>query len=356
MSNIRTTLRKLKKRSHFKTLNFIVCSYFFFSRVNQDTFLAVLPFITPKLGRKLLSKYGKNSSKSERAFLAGEIDKFDQKIIVEPKKRLKIAVCMSGEPRSYTHCIDSFKRFFHGHDITIFIASKNSEFNEDLKSQYETENIFPYTDPSFKELEVKGFKKFGFKTERDGLMVAKASPNLYPMWYGVYKSAEHLINNPSTHSEYDAICRCRFDNFFIKPMDLTEISKNSVYIDPNYNEHNGFSDHFSIGSPEAMVKYLGLFNWIEESFLEDFGEKGYLPERVLKKYLIEHCKINVLPHEFESRLLRSSSIGLASYKIPIKDFQINKDRNIRLNLYIKENYPDLLPPVDKAIIATHLSE
>jgi len=347
MSNIRTALKKLKKRSHFKVLNVIVSAYFIFSRVNQDTFIAVLPFITPKFGRKLLSKYGKLLPKSQQDLLAGEINKFDQEKIIEPQKRLKIAVCMSGEPRSYTHCIDSFKRFFHGHDVTIYIASKNEEFNESLKSKYQTENIFPYKDPSFKELEVKGFKKFGFKSERDGLMVANASPNLYPMWYGVYKSAEYLINNPSAYSEYDAVCRCRFDNFFIKPMDLTDIPKNSIFIDPNYNEHNGFSDHFSIGSPEAMVKYLNLFNWIEESFLQDFGEKGYLPERVLKKYLIEYCKVNVIPYEFESRLFRVPSIGLASYKIPIKDFQITKDRNVRLNNYIKENHPGLLPTTER---------
>ncbi len=345
MSNIVTVLKKLKKRKYFSLLNIVVCGYLSFSRVNQSTFISILPFITPRRATKLLGKYRKEFTKLECECLLSEINKFDQDIRVNPAEKKKIAICMSGEPRSYIHCIESFKRFFHGHDIDIYIASKNELVNEDLMAQYNTKNVNTYSDPSFKGLEAEGFKRFGFKSERDGLLVANASPNLYPMWYGVYKSVEYLINNPDVASQYDAICRCRFDNFFIKPMDITSFPKNSIFVDPNYNEHNGFSDHLAIGEPEAMIKYLSLFNWIEESFLQDFGDKGYLPERVLKKYLLEHCKINVVPYDFESRLFRDSFVGLSSYKIPLKDFQVNRDRNVRLNNYIKENYPELLPAV-----------
>ena len=345
MSDFRSILKKLKKRKYFKLLNIVVRNYLYFSGAKLAAFKIILPFITPTYARKLLNKYKKKVNEVEYVRLVNEINKFDQDINSEPSKRLKIAVCMSGEPRSYHHCIDSFKRFFYGHDIDIYIASKSEQFNEDLKAQYNTGNIFSYLDPSFKNLEIEGIKRFGFKSERDGLMVANASPNFYPMWYGVYKSAEYLINNPSVAAKYDAICRCRFDNFFIKPLDLVSFPANTIFIDPNYNEHNGFSDHFSIGAPDAMIKYLSLYNWIEESFLLDFGEKGYLPERVLKKYLLEHCKVSVVASEFESRLFRNSFVGLASYKIPIKDFLINRDRNVRLNNYIKETYPDLLPPI-----------
>lgn len=345
MSRIVTVLKKLKKRKYFSLLNIVVCGYLYFSRINQSALISILPFITPTNARKLLDKYRKSLTKQECEHLLGEINKFDQGKRIEPTVKMKIAICLSGEPRSYIHCIESFKRFFHGHDIDIYIASKNEHVNEDLMAQYNTKNVNTYSDPSFKELEAEGFKKFGFKSERDGLLVANASPNLYPMWYGVYKSVEYLINNPDIASQYDAICRCRFDNFFIKPMDITSFPKNSIFVDPNYNEHNGFSDHLAIGEPESMIKYLSLFNWIEESFLQDFGEKGYLPERVLKKYLLEHCKINVVPYEFESRLFRDSFVGLPSYKIPLKDFKINRDRNVRLNKYIKDNYPEFLPVV-----------
>lgn len=346
MNDIATILKKLKKRGYFRLLNLVVCVYLFFSKPIEKAFISVLPFIIPAYGKVLLNRHKKKLKNEEYDHLLNEIEKFDQSEIIEPIARLKIAVCLSGEPRSYTHCIDSFKRFFHGHDIDVYIASKNEEFNEDLKDQYNSEYIFPYSDPSFKELEAEGFKKFGFKSERDGLMVANASPNFYPMWYGVYKSAEYLIKNPEIASQYDAICRCRFDDFFIKPMDITSFPTNSVFIDPNYNEHGGFSDHLAIGEPGAMIKYLSLFDWIEESFQLGFGGEGYLPERVLKKYLIEHCKIDVRSHNFESRLLRNSSIGLASYKIPIKEFQVSRDRNVRLNKYIKDNHPELLPPSD----------
>lgn len=346
MSDIVTILKKLKKRKYFGLLNLVVFSYLYFSKKNKDTFISLLPFITPAYAKELFDKNSKLFGELERKELLNEIDKFDQNKRLDPVVKMKIAICLSGEPRSYIHCIESFKRFFHGHDIDVYIASKSEDFSEKLKAQYNTKKIFPYTDPSFKELEAEGFKRFGFKTERDGLLVANASPNFYPMWYGVYKSAEYLINNPSVASQYDAICRCRFDDFFIKPMDITSFPKNTIFIDPNYNEHSGFSDHLSIGEPEAMIKYLSLFNWIEESFLLDFGDKGYLPERVLRKYLLEHCKLSVVPYEFESRLLRDSFVGLPSYKIPLKDFKVNRDRNVRLNNYIKDNYPELLPSTE----------
>ncbi len=343
MINMTKLLIKLKKRKHYFAINLATHTYLNLTKDKYSAFKQVIKFLTPNRARALLYSFKTQVSPHEFNLLKNEIDTFDQHITIKPSKRLKIAVCLSGEPRSYIHCIDSFKRFFSGHDIDIYISNKDSRLTDDVKSLYKAVFESNYSEPSFHNLEKKGFKKFGFQPESDGLIIANANPNIYPMWYGIYKSAEYLINNPEISSKYDAICRCRFDTFFIKPMDIENFPENSIFIDPNYNEHDGYSDQFAIGSPSAMMKYFNLYSWIEDSLDLDYGKKGYLPERVLKKYLQEHCKINVQSHEFETRLLRDEFIGLPSYKIPLKNFTFSKDRNIRLNQYIKEKHPDLYP-------------
>ncbi len=343
MNNIIKLLTKLKKRKYYFAISLATYAYLYGSNNKYHALKHTIKFLTPNRARSLLQHFKIKVSSIEYSSLNNEINKLDQNKTIKPNKSLKIAVCLSGEPRSYIHCINSFKRFFSGHDIDIYIGNKDKNISDEVKSLYNAKHVSNYREPSFYNLEKTGFKKFGFNIEKDGLVTANASPNLYPMWYGILKSAEHLINSPELSSNYDAICRCRFDTFFIKPMDIQNFPENSIFIDPNYNEHNGYSDQFAIGTPKAMAKYFNLYNWIEDSFKLNYGSKGYLPERVLKVYLEEHCKIDVLPHEFETRLLRDEFIGLPSYKIPLKNFTFSKDRNIRLNQYIKENHPDLYP-------------
>ena len=91
------------------------------------------------------------------------------------------------------------------------------------------------------------------------------------------------------------------------------------------------------------MKYLKLFDWLPTSHKLDFGEGGYLPERILRVYLEQHLALNIKAHQFETRLLRDEFIGLKPYQIPIKSIATNEERKARIQDYIKKRHPDLFP-------------
>lgn len=285
----------------------------------------------------------RNITSTEKDYYTKIINSFDLNYNQPPAIKLKIAVCISGEPRTFKYCINSFNRFFYGHDIDIYIACRSNTDIEAIKKHYAPTNINIYSDIDYSNLERKGIKAFGFINKKHGITIPQANPNILPMWYGIKQSLLALINSGNKPELYDAICRCRFDTFFKSPLPELNFKKDTIYIDPAYNEHDGYSDQFAIGHPSAMKEYFSLFNWIPQSYDLDYGEKGYLPERILKIYLEQHLALKVKGHPFETRLLRDDFIDLKSHELPVKCNTTNKDRNIRVQEYIKKHHPDLYP-------------
>lgn len=341
--NTEKILVKLKKRKMYRSMGYLINIYMLFNKPSIKNIKCLSHHCPPHKLRKWLSNKSSHLEKKETNKLQKHIDLFDRDILPKTKEKLKIAVCISGEPRSFEHCINSFKRFFHGHNISIFIASKSEENLKLIRENYLPHSILQYNDPDFSDLEKAGIKKFGFIKRKNNVFIPQANPNLYPMWYGIKQSFIALEQATPDISEFDAICRCRFDTFFKRPLPNLDFTKNTIYIDPNYNEHGGYSDQFAIGNPECMQDYFMLYDWFNESLEYSFGDKGYLPERVLKIYLEDKCHIKTTEIKFETRLLRDEFIGLLPHQIPIKGMITNTKRNEGIQNYIKNKYPNLHP-------------
>lgn len=336
-------LRKLKKQQKPHLVEKCLNTYCYLFKPNEARVQQLVHYSSPGTLRAWLEQKGHKLDKSQSKRLFAIIDEYDPNQNITPRKRLKIAVCISGEPRSFIHCIASLKRFFFSHQIDIFIANKSQTPSSALSEQYSATNVLTYKDPDFSELEKAGIRKFGFIRLKHDVTIPVANTNVYPMWYGIQKSFEALISEDTNLEDYDAICRCRFDTFFRKPLDIYKFPENHIFIDGAYNEHNGYSDQFAIGHPKAMSQYFNLYNWFQDSLGYDFGEAGYLPERILKVYLEDKCNFHVTPHAFETRLLRDEYIGLESHQIPTKNNAFNLSRNRAIESYIKQKYPDLYP-------------
>ena len=341
--NLDKLFLKLNKKRMFALANQIFKIYSKFAKPNKHNILILSRHIEPSLLREWISQRVPHSQKLKISELNGLIDLIDDQKIVTPLITKKIAVCLSGEPRSFKHCIDSFKRFFHGHEVDIYIACRKNGDIKTLKTHYNPVNINIYNDIDYDELEREGIKAFGFIKRKHGIIIPQANPNILPMWFGIKQSLIALTSSHHNLKDYDAICRCRFDTFFKSPLPDLDFEENTIFIDPIYNEHGGYSDQFAIGHPSAMNQYFQLFDWLPTSHKLDFGDTGYLPERILRVYLEQHLALNIKTHKFETRLLRDEFIGLKPYQIPIKSITTNEERNIRIQNYIKERHPDLFP-------------
>ncbi|MGR6871620.1 hypothetical protein ACU6U9_04785 [Pseudomonas sp. HK3] len=334
-------LFKLKKRQKHQAITKITDTYMSLSTPTINTIDLLTKYAHPNKLYQWLGKHKDNLSNSNYSKFLAIITASDQEKLTTPKKQLKIAVCISGEPRTFEHCISSFHRFFHGHKIDIFIANKSHATSSIIRENYSPKYLLEYSDNDFNELEIKGIKSFGFLHLKHNVTIPVANTNIYPMWFGIQKSFHALKENTLNIKKYDAICRCRFDTFFRKQLELESFSKSTVFIDPNYNEHGGYSDQFAIGNPESMEQYFNLYDWFPKSFSYDFGKKGFLPERILKEYLENVCKLKVINHDFETRLLRHEFTSLKSHEIPIKSNLTNLARNKNIQEYIKLKFPEL---------------
>lgn len=333
---------KLKKMQWNKVSYILSKIILFISKPSSIKIEFFSQHIDSPLLKKWLLSHKRQLQNSEYKHFKEIIEKFDQEHLIVPKTKFKIAICISGEPRTFEHCVDSFKRFFNGHDIDIFIASKNQSFQSELSEKYNPKAIKSYIDIDYSSLERLGLEKLGFINLKHNVVIPHANPNILPMWYGIQQSFQ-CLEESTNPLEYDLICRCRFDTLFKTPMDLEKIHPKSIYLDPNYNEHGGFSDQFAIGTPEVMKTYFNLFDWIPSSLELKYEERGYTPERLLKKYLVDINNINIIEHQFNTRLLRDKFIGLNPHQIPIKSNETNLERNKRIQNYIKKKFPDLYP-------------
>jgi hypothetical protein len=292
-----------------------------------------------------LKKYSylKYSNEFQRQIIA-----FSSEEAPKPNKVIKVAVCLSGDIRSFTHCIPQMKRFLSGYEVTFFCHGWQSDF--DKKHINDLENVHTLIEdrPDFSILERASIHAFGFKGFGQDLKVPFLSPNILPMWYGIKRAYECIERHGFKPSDFDLICRCRYDNFFLgKLSQINEMpGANDIIIDPNYDGYGGYGDQFAIGQPEVMKKYFSLYDWLPSSFKQYAGDKCFFPEVIIRKYLVDNQSIQIKQIDFGLRLLRNEFIGLEGHRIPLRSHSVSQSRNKVVSEYIKNKFPDLYKEID----------
>lgn len=257
-------------------------------------------------------------------------------------KQGRVAVCISGEPRTYKACYKSLDFFLGNYEIDYYIHCWTDQYTNELIKLYPGAKVIVEDRPDFYDLELLGLKELGAKDFGKGIKVPYANPNLYPMWYSI-KRAFMLINESGkSPDDYKYIIRTRFDNFFPKRLNIEPIASNTIYVDPNYAGYGGYGDQLAIGVPAAMEKYSCLYDWLGDSFKHDFNGLKYHPETLVKVYLEDVCKLRIQPVAIDMRLLREDFIGLPPHEIPLRSHSTSKTRNKYLSDYVKNKFPDLI--------------
>ena len=268
---------------------------------------------------------------------------FSSSADLPPQKSFRIAVCISGDMRSFAHTHASIARFFAGHQVDYYCHGWEDDAEASLLHQLP--NVFSFIEsrPDLAKLEKQSIETLGLKLEKNGKKRVRLSLYVFPMWYGI-KAAFGLIEKSGrSPDDYDLICRFRYDNFMLGQLaQMPELpSPDSIVIDPTYNGYDAYSDQFAIGRPSAMRKYVGLYDWLMPALGDYVDAKQVTAEILLRDWLDSEPRIQVDSIDFGLRLLRSEFVGLAPADVPLRSRCVSKARNDAQTEYVKKQYPEL---------------
>lgn len=198
----------------------------------------------------------------------------------------KIAVCFSGQTRTFDKTCDSIFQSFSGLDVDYFFSTWHSscENNEQLLSTFSARGI--------------NLKSFEFITEPNFLVheknIAKSYLESFPdfyilnQWYGVERAISLVTDIEEIECfKYDVIIRCRFDlltNFSFS--DVASLSKEDcINIVP---AGTGGSDQYIFGDRDLMVVLKGIRKWLCDFPNKYEGSFGFYASPLLRAYIYDN--------------------------------------------------------------------
>ena len=202
---------------------------------------------------------------------------------------MKIALCLSGLPRSsmfcYPYIYDAFMN--NDYDIDVYIHAWSMCRAIDL---YNPKKILIEND-TLKLIEIKNEIS---EPSHEMILASPNSGNTLQMFYSIKKCFDLI------EGEYDFVIRSRFDLFIQEKFNLKEIinelnsTDNDIYIPFQINNHisNGLNDQIAIGKFEKMKIYSNLY-----SNLKDIINKSLIfrAENFLETHMIDN-KMKIIIH------------------------------------------------------------
>jgi hypothetical protein len=212
---------------------------------------------------------------------------------------MKLALCLSGQPRSYFDAHAYVKRNLLDHyDVDVFTHSwKNENHLLHLKIYEEIKAIYsPMICLSDVPLDPK---------INQDMIVPNASHPAYfctSMFYSIFK-ADHFRNVAELFfdKKYDFVIRSRFDFALNKVIDFSQLKKGKVYISKDTDGTNPlFNDQFAIADPETMKIYSSTFLFLRYHYNRAVELCGHtMLEAQMQMFKIPYERIDI-NHPFEN--------------------------------------------------------
>jgi len=231
-------------------------------------------------------------------------------------RKTKIALCLSGEPRSsmtsFPYIYEAFLKDNEIYDIDVYCHSWKGFRALDL---YKPKNlkIEPINEPLFIDNILNNIQKYPTK-----LLTLKSISNSFTpntsllknsiLMLSSIKKSFNLIQEP-----YDVYIRCRYDIFFRSKFWLFPIlndlmnNKYDMFIPLRYaykSTPNIYNDQISIGNYSSMKSYTSLINNLDTlaNCTDEWNPEIWL------KYWLDFNKIRVSQHFIDYTLIRHSSL------------------------------------------------
>lgn len=219
---------------------------------------------------------------------------------------MKIAFCLSGQPRWLDHGLQNIKSAFSSYDIDYFVhtwwdkslVNKKTTLNSNRSFLWEENTL----EKIISELTPKGIisePPKTFSVYNDANYETLTPNSVHSMFYSIMVSNEiKKLYEKVNNFKYDLVIRCRFDIVFhVFNLNLYSLDSNNKI----YTYHTGAeqlpNDHFAISSSVNMDYYCDLYNNLEKYYREGF--RGFIGERLLNYHLNKKDNIKYYTNEQE---------------------------------------------------------
>ena len=213
---------------------------------------------------------------------------------------LRIAICLSGQPRTWRHCAASLRQLFAGHDVQFYLHSW-ADVPDDTRSEMQA--VYAPRQAVFESM-----PDFSFE-QADLLARFPVVPpiNCFGMAYGMQRSLRMALDDDAS---YDLIVRARYDSLFDGTLSFAHPLPAALFV-PFWPDEAGYDDQFAIGTPAAMAVYAAFCDWLRSPQLSSHKPGWFRPEQGLYHHLgatLGHDHIQLIRPRM--KLLRPTQAGL----------------------------------------------
>ncbi len=171
---------------------------------------------------------------------------------------MKLALCLSGQPRSYAKAFEYIERNLLDHyDVDVFIHSWKS------KSNLNHAKTFEYISGLYGPVTIFFDPELSSNINSDMHVPNASHPANFctSMFYSIYRANDFRIRYQTLNDvKYDYVIRSRFDFALNKVIDFGTLEKGKVYISKDTDGPNPLlNDQFAIADPDTMNVYASTF-------------------------------------------------------------------------------------------------
>jgi len=213
---------------------------------------------------------------------------------------LRIALCLSGQPRTWRATRASLEAFFAGHEVEVFLHSWREG------------------DPAELEALVDAYRPRAFRIEprpvfaAEKQLLAERFPTrppltIFDMFHSVAESLA-LAAGPGC-GRYDLVVRARFDAMFDGAWSGEAPAEGELILPDAYPDPAGVNDQFAVGRPAEMQAYGAIAAWLPGA-LQHLSGDWFRPEVAVRAYLEQVCGLALSLRPVSMRLCREAQAHL----------------------------------------------
>ncbi len=208
----------------------------------------------------------------------------------------RLAMCISGEPRTWRHCFESQFAFFKAFDVDVYLHCWDdvpADEIEELKAAYHPVDMIIESRPDTAELK--------------SMMALQYPDNpplgVFDMAHGLSRALQAALESEQT---YDLVARVRYDSLFDGPYPQTREPHCWLHL-YRWVNGSGINDQFMIGTPEGMQIVANWSDWLRSPPWPVDGPT-FRPEQMFLRYLMV-TQVPYCEEDFRQKLLRPLMIG-----------------------------------------------
>jgi hypothetical protein len=242
---------------------------------------------------------------------------------------MRIALCLSGQPRTWRLTRESLAAFFAGHALDVFVHTWREG------DPAEIEAVLAAYAPRASRIEPRPL----FVAEKR--LMAANFPHRPPLTIidMFHSAAASLALAAAAGEAYDVVVRARFDALFAGTWSGEVPAADQVVVPDSYPDPGCCNDQFALGRPAAMAAYGGMGAWLASALPQLRGE-WLRPEAALRSYLEQVCGLRLALAPIAMRLLREGQASLE------EDPLFHAAKHVEWEAFALEHFPDVAGQAD----------